>query len=94
MELAADFTMGIWVETVTTVGVDAVEFTSVIGVGVVGMGWAITPTLYLLLVSMAIFFLSFVLGPGDFLVMGLLFWAGCWCLVVAGLVAAGSGVGV
>ena len=45
-----------------------------VGVGVVGVGWAITLTLYLLLGSMVPLLLSFVLGPGAFLVMGLLFW--------------------
>ena len=47
---------------------------------------------------MGFLLLSLVLGPGAFLVMGLVFGDGHWCLVVAGLVAAGfvaagSGVG-
>ena len=33
MDVAEDFTMGIWVETVATVEVGAVEFTGVVGVG-------------------------------------------------------------
>ena len=57
-------------------GVGAVE------VGVEGIGWVSTLTLYLLLASMVLFLLSLALGPGAFLVMGLLFWAflgtGAW----------------
>ena len=51
MDVAVDFTMGIWVEVVATVGIGTVgvEFTGAVGIGVVGMGWAITLTLYLLL---------------------------------------------
>ena len=67
MDAAADLTTGVLVEVVATVGVHAV------GVGVVGVGWAFTLNLYLLLASMVLH-LSFVLGPGTFLVMGLLFW--------------------
>ena len=92
MDVAADFTTGIWVEAVATEGVGAVEFTGVVGVGVVGMGWAITLILYHLLASMVLF-LSFILGLGAFLVMVLLFRDEHWCLVVTGLVVAGSGVG-
>ena len=73
--MAADFTMGIWVEVVATVGVCAigVEFTGTVGVGVVGMGWAITFTLYLPLAGtlvLLLFHSSWVLG---------LFWSwGCY----------------
>ena len=83
MDMAEDFTMGVWVEVVATVWVDTVgvEFTGTVGVGVVGMGWAITLTLYLLLVStLVLLFFSFILGPGAFLVMGLLFWGGALVL--------------
>ena len=79
MDMAADINMGIWVEVVATVGVGTVgvEFTGAVGVGVVGMDWAITLTLYLLLVStLVLLFLSFILGPGALLVMGLLLWGG------------------
>ena len=68
MDAAAVLTTDIWVEVVATVGVYAV------GVGVVGVGWTFTLTLYPLLVSMVLLLLSFVLGPGAFLLMGLLFW--------------------
>ena len=84
--------MGVWVEAVATEGVGAVDFTGVVGIRVVGMGWAITLTLYLLLVS-TVLLLSLILGLGAFLVMGLLFWEVHWCLVAVELVAAESGVG-
>ena len=75
-----DLTMGIWVEAVATVGVGTVgvKFTETVAIGVVVMGWAITFTLYLLLVGtlVLLFFCSDILGPGAFLVMGLLFWGG------------------
>ena len=83
MDMAKDFTMGIWVEVVATVGVGTVgvEFTGTVGIGVAGMGWAITLTLYLLLAgTLVLLFFSFMLGPGAFLVMGLLFWR--WALVL------------
>ena len=73
MDTAADCTIGIWVEALATVGVGAVEFTGAVGVGVVGMGWAIILTLYLLLAGMAFLLLSLVLSPGAFLIMGLVF---------------------
>ena len=40
MDAAADFTMGIMVEVVATVGVGTfgVEFTGVVGIGMVGIG--------------------------------------------------------
>ena len=52
MDVAADFTMGIWVDAVevATVGVGAaggIGFMGAVGVGVAGKGWAITLTLYL-----------------------------------------------
>ena len=48
MDSAADLTTGVWVEVVAIFGIGAVEFTGVVGVVVVGMGWAITLPLYLL----------------------------------------------
>ena len=64
MDVAVDLVTGIWVEVVATVGIGAVECTGV--VEVVGTGWAITLTLYLLLVSTVLFLLSLALGPGPF----------------------------
>ena len=74
MDSAAYLTNDIWVEAVVTVGLGVVEFTGPVGVGVVGIGWARTLTLYLLLASTDFLLLSF-LGPGTFLVMEL-FWGG------------------
>ena len=74
MDVAADFVMDIWVTVVATMGIGivGVKFTCVAGIGVVGMGWAITPTLYLLLAgTLVLFFLSVTLVPGAFLVKGL-----------------------
>ena len=80
MDVAADLTMAIWVEVVATVGIGAVrdKFTGAVGIGVTGIGWVITLTLYLLLVGtfVLLFFCSDTLSPGAFLVMGLLFWEG------------------
>ena len=64
MDVAADSTMGIWVVTVevTTFGVGTaggIGFMDEIEVGVVGKGWAITLTLYLLFTSaLALLFFS------------------------------------
>ena len=66
MDVAADFTMGIWVETVATVGVHVVEFTGAVGVGVVSMGWAITLTLYFSLGEHGPLSLVTQLGFGGF----------------------------
>ena len=73
--MAADFTSGIWVEVVATVGAGTigVKFTGVVGARVVGTGWVITLTLYLLLADTLVLFFSFILGPKAFLVMGVLF---------------------
>ena len=79
MDVAADFTTGIWMQVVATVGVDivGVKFTGAVGVGVVGMGWEITLSLYLLLAGiLVLLFFSFTSDPGVFLVTGLLFWGG------------------
>ena len=51
MDVAADFTMGIWVVTVemATVGVGTEGWIGFMGrVGVAGIGWVISLTLYLL----------------------------------------------
>ena len=63
MDVAVDLVTGIWVDVVATMWVVKVEFTGV--VGVIVTGWASTLTLYLLLVRMVFFLLSFswVLGP-------------------------------
>ena len=65
IDSAVDLTTGVWVLTVVTVRAGAVE------VGVEGIGWVSTLTLYLLLASMVLFFLSFAFGPGAFLIIGL-----------------------
>ena len=70
---AVDLTIAVCVLTVTTVVAGAVA------VGVEGIGWVITLTLYLLLAIMFFLLLSvtFILGPGDFLALGfVLGWAG------------------
>ena len=64
IDSAVDLTIGVWVLTVAAVGTGAVE------VGVEGIGWVHTLTLYLLLVIMALFLLSLALGPVAFLTMG------------------------
>ena len=76
MDVAADFTMGIWVVVVevATVGVGTgggIGFTG--KVGVVGKGWAITLTLYLLFTgALALLFFSAFLGTSVILVEELL----------------------
>ena len=57
---AVDLTDGVWVLTVAIVGVGVVE------VGMEGVGWLSTLTLYFLLAIMVLFLLSgtFALGPG------------------------------
>ena len=71
MDVAVDLTPGIWVEAVATVGVGAG------GVVVVGTVWARTLSLYPILVIMVFFLLSLALGPGAFLIMGLVLgWVG------------------
>ena len=84
MDVAADFTMGVWVVAVevATVGVGTagIEFTDT--VGVVGKGWAIALTLYLLFTSaLALLFFYAIWGTRVFLVKKLL-WEGvlvCGC---------------
>ena len=53
-------------EVLATIGEGTVEFTSAVGVGVVGMGWAITLTLYLLLTTQFFSFLVIHLGFWGF----------------------------
>ena len=75
MDAVVDLVTGVWVEVGATVGVGAVEFTGAAGVLVTG--WASTLTLYLLLASTVLFLLSLALGPGAFLIMGLVLgWVG------------------
>ena len=77
--VAVDLVTGIWVKVVATAGMGVAEFTGVVGVVVVGTGWARTLTLYPLLAITVLFLLSgtFVLGLGVFLTMGLVLgWAG------------------
>ena len=81
IDAVADLTTAVWVEAVATVGISAVEFTGAVGAGVVGMGWLSTITLCLLLAGMVLLLMSLFLGPGSFLVMGLVFWGmgtGAW----------------
>ena len=97
MDEAVDFTMGIWVEVVATVeiGTVGVKSTGVVGIGVVGKGWAITLTLYILLVGtlVLLFFCSDILDPGAFLVMGFLFWGEVLVLGLQLGLALGPGFG-
>ena len=82
--MATDITAGIWVDAVdmATVGL-GFGFMGTDIVGVVGKGWAITLTLYLLFAgTLALLFFSAILGPGVFLIKGLLVWEGvlvCGC---------------
>ena len=76
--MAADFTMGIWVDALDMAALGVgIGLTGADVVGVVGKGWAITLTLYLLFAgTLVLLFFSIILGPGDFLVNGLLFCGG------------------
>ena len=67
IDSALDLTIGVCVLTVATMGAGLVD------VGVEGVGWVSTLTLYLLLAIMVflLFSVKFVLGPGDFLTLGL-----------------------
>ena len=78
MDVAADFTMGIWVDAVEMANVGVgIGFLGTVRVGEVGKGWAITATLYLLFAgALILFYFSAILGAGDFLVKELLFWEG------------------
>ena len=69
MDVAADFTTGVWVDVVevVTVGV-GIGFMGTNVVGLVGKGWAITLTLYLLFAGTLVLFFSAILCPGVFLV--------------------------
>ena len=91
MDMAVDFVTGVWVDAVdvATVGVGS-GLTGVDVAWVVGKGWTITLTLYLLFAgTLALLFLSATLDPGAFLLMGCYFWEGPWCLFVAGSGAVG-----
>ena len=61
IDSAVDLTSGVYVLTVATMGVGAIE------VGVEGVGWVSTLTLYLLLAIIVFLLLSLTLGAGDFL---------------------------
>ena len=87
MDLAADFTTGLWVEVLATVGVGTVgvKFTGAFGIGVVGMGWQLpSPCTFFVQV------LWFSFSSETFLVLGIswvmvcYFGEDCWCLVVTG----------
>ena len=70
MDLAVVIT-GIWVEALATMVIGAD------GIGVTGMGLAITLTLYRLLASTILLLLSLALSPEAFLTMGLVLgWVG------------------
>ena len=85
-----DLTISVCVLIVATVGTGAVE------VGVGGVGWVNTLTLYLLLAIVVFLLLSFTLSAGDFLTLGLMLGQAGLCgfvaygFVVIGLVVAGS----
>ena len=68
IDSAVDLNISVCVLTVATMGVGVVE------VGMEGVGWLSTPTLYLLLAIIVFLLLSgtFVLGPRDFLTLGLM----------------------
>ena len=79
MDVAADFTMGIWVVAVEvdTVGAGTAGVIGFTGkVGVVGKGWMITLTMYLLFTNaLALLLFSTFFSTGVFLVKELL-WEG------------------
>ena len=78
MESAVDLVTSVWVLTIATVGVGAVE------VGVEDTGWVSTLTLYPLLAIMVLSLLSLALVPGVILTLGLVpvwasyGWVCCW----------------
>ena len=86
MDMAADFTMGIWLDAVDVAAVGVgIGFTGTDVVGIVGEGWEITLTLYLLF--KVLWFSSsyqpfWVLGP--LWLMHCCFGKECWCMVVIG----------
>ena len=78
MNIAVDLVTGAWLEVVSTAGVGAAGLTGAVGVVVAGKGWPRTLTLYPLLAIMVLLSEMFALGPGAFLIMGLVLgWAGC-----------------
>ena len=68
IDAVVDLTTGIWLEAVATVG------EGVVGVVVVGTGWARTLILCPLLAIMVLFLLLLALDPVAFLAIGLEFW--------------------
>ena len=68
MDLAADFTTGIWMDVVDVAIVAVgIGFMGTHVVGVVGKGWAITLTLYLLFTgTLVLLFFTAILGPRGF----------------------------
>ena len=74
LDSAVDLTIGVCVPTVATMGAGVVE------VGVEGVGWVSTLSLYILLDITLFLLLSLTLGAGDFLTLVLVLgWAGlCW----------------
>ena len=96
MDVAANFMLGIWVDAVDMATVRVgIGFMGADIVGVVGKGWAITLTVYLLFPgTLVLLFFSAILGPGIFLFKELLFLEGvvvCGCDWVNGL---GLGLGL
>ena len=93
---AVDLIIGVCVLTVTTMGAGAVE------VGVEGVGWLSTLSLYLLLAIIIFLLLSvtLILGPGDFLTLGFvlgwagLSWFGCICICCSWVWGWGLGLGL
>ena len=74
MDIAPDFWVDALVMAAAGVGIG---FTGTDVVGIVGKGWAITLTLYLLFAgTLVLLFFSVILGTGAFLINGLLFWRG------------------
>ena len=71
IDSAVDLIFGVCVLTLPTMGVDAVE------VGVKGVSWVNTLTLYLPLPIIVFLLLPLTVGAGDFLTLGLVLgWAG------------------
>ena len=66
MDVAGDFTMDVWVDVLDVVDAGVgIEFTGADVVGVVGKGWAITITLYLVFTgTLVLLFISIILVLG------------------------------
>ena len=94
MNVAADFTMGIWVDALDMAAVGVgIGFTGADVVGLVCKSWLITITLYLLFTgALVLLFFSVILGPGTNLFNRFVFggevlvcgcdwvWVGTWVL--------------